>query len=77
MVSGCVNWEVEGRTGNVPLPGNSIDVIILNCVINLSADKGKMLKAAFLVLKPGGSFAVAGVVTNGKILPEIREKVLL
>lgn len=54
-----------------------MDVIISNCVINLSADKDKVLKEAFRVLKPGGRFAVSDVVTKGEMLPEIREKVLL
>ena len=54
-----------------------MDVIISNCVINLSADKDKVLREAFRVLKPGGRFAVSDVVTRGEMLPEIRQSVLL
>ena len=76
--SGIDNVEfLKGEIENIPLPDNSVDVIISNCVINLSADKDKVLKEAFRVLKPGGRFAVSDVVTKGEMLPEIREKVLL
>jgi SAM-dependent methyltransferase len=54
-----------------------VDVIISNCVINLSADKDRVLQEAFRVLKPGGRFAVSDVVTRGEIAPEIRQSVLL
>ena len=76
--SGIENVEfLKGEIEHIPLPDNSVDVIISNCVINLSADKNQVLKEAFRVLKPGGRFAVSDVVTKGEMLPEIREKVLL
>jgi SAM-dependent methyltransferase len=76
--SGLTNVEfLRGEIENIPLPENSVDVIISNCVINLSADKDRVLKEAFRVLKPGGRFAVSDVVTRGEMLPEIRERVLL
>jgi len=59
------------------LPDNSVDVLISNCVINLSPDKDRVLREAFRVLKPGGRFAVSDVVTHGEMLPEIRQSVLL
>ena len=75
--SGVTNVEfLKGEIESIPLPDNSIDVIISNCVINLSADKDKVLREAFRVLKPGGRFAVSDVVTRGGILPEIRQSVL-
>ena len=75
--SGIENVEfLKGEIENIPLPDNSVDVIISNCVINLSADKGKVLREAFRVLKPGGRFAVSDVITRGEMLPEIRQSVL-
>jgi arsenite methyltransferase len=76
--AGVNNVEfLKGEIENIPLPDNSVDVIISNCVINLSADKDRVLQEAFRVLKPGGRFAVSDVVTRGEILPEIRKSVLL
>jgi arsenite methyltransferase len=76
--AGVENVEfLKGEIEQIPLPDNSVDVIISNCVINLSADKDSVLREAFRVLKPGGRFAVSDVVTHGKMLPEIRQSVLL
>jgi arsenite methyltransferase len=76
--AGAENVEfLKGEIENVPLPDNSVDLIISNCVINLSADKDRVLKEAFRVLKPGGRFAVSDVVTRGEVSPQIRKSVLL
>jgi arsenite methyltransferase len=76
--AGAENVEfLKGEIENIPLPDNSVDVIISNCVINLSGNKDRVLKEAFRVLKPGGRFAVSDVVTRGQMLPEIRKSVLL
>jgi arsenite methyltransferase len=76
--AGAENVEfLKGEIEHIPLPDNSVDVIISNCVINLSADKDRVLQEAFRVLKPGGRFAVSDVVTHGEMLPEIRQSLLL
>jgi arsenite methyltransferase len=76
--SGLQNVEfLKGEIENVPLPDASVDVIISNCVINLSGDKDKVLREAFRVLKPGGRFAVSDIVVRGEVPTEIRKNVLL
>ena len=76
--AGVENVEfLKGEIEHIPLPDNSVDVVISNCVINLSSDKDAVLREAFRVLKPGGRFAVSDVVTRGEMLPEIRRSVLL
>ena len=76
--AGAENVEfLKGEIEHIPLPDNSIDVIISNCVINLAADKDRVLQEAFRVLKPGGRFAVSDVVTRGEMGPAIRQSVLL
>ena len=76
--AGAGNVEfLKGEIENIPLPDNSVDVIISNCVINLAADKDLVLREAFRVLEPSGRFAVSDVVTRGDISPEIRKSVLL
>jgi SAM-dependent methyltransferase len=76
--AGATNVEfLRGRIESIPLPSNSVDVVISNCVINLSANKDKVFAEVFRILKPGGRFAVSDVVTRGEMLPEIRQSVLL
>src|SRR6201988_1872705 len=76
--AGAENVEfLRGEIENIPLPDNSVDVIISNCVINLSADKDRVLREAFRVLKPGGRFAVSDVVTRGEVDAQIRQNMLL
>ena len=76
--AGVENVEfLKGEIENIPLADNSVDVIISNCVINLSADKDRVLREAFRVLKPGGRFAVSDVVVRGDVPDEVRKSVLL
>ncbi len=76
--AGATNVEfLKGEIENIPLPDDSVDVIISNCVINLAADKDRVLREALRVLKPGGRFAVSDVVTRGSVPAAIRESILL
>ncbi len=76
--AGVENVEfLKGEIEHIPLPDNTVDVIISNCVINLSGDKDRVLREAFRVLKPGGRFAVSDIVTRGEVPEEIRKDMLL
>ena len=76
--SGLTNAEfLKGEIENIPLPDNSVDVIISNCVINLSGDKDLVLKESFRVLKPGGRFAVSDIVVRGNVPAEIKKNMEL
>jgi arsenite methyltransferase len=68
---------LQGEIENIPLPDNSVDVVISNCVINLSADKDRVLRETFRVLKPGGRFAVSDVVVHGEVDEQVRQSMLL
>ena len=76
--AGVVNVEfLKGEMEHIPLPDDSVDVVISNCVINLSADKDRVLREAFRVLKPGGRFAVSDVVVRGSVPDDVRQSMLL
>jgi SAM-dependent methyltransferase len=76
--AGALNVEfLKGEIENIPLPDSSVDVVISNCVINLSADKSRVLREAFRVLRPGGRFAVSDVVTRGPVPDAVRQSMLL
>jgi SAM-dependent methyltransferase len=76
--AGVENVEfLKGEIEHIPLPDNSVDVIISNCVINLSGDKDQVLREAFRVLKPGGRFAVSDVVTRGEVPEQVRQNMLM
>ncbi|HEV8381876.1 MAG TPA: arsenite methyltransferase [Gemmatimonadales bacterium] len=76
--AGATNVEfLKGEIENIPLPAGSVDVIISNCVINLSADKARVLQEAYRVLKPGGRFAVSDVVCRGEVPDQVRRSMEL
>jgi SAM-dependent methyltransferase len=68
---------LKGEIENIPLPDNSVDVILSNCVINLSADKDRVLREAFRVLRPGGRFAVSDIVVRGEVPDAVRRSMML
>ena len=76
--AGAANVEfLKGEIEDIPLPDNSVDVVISNCVINLSADKGRVLREAYRVLRSGGRFAVSDVVVRGEVPDSVRQSMLL
>ena len=76
--AGIGNVEfLKGEIENIPLPDNSVDVVISNCVINLSGDKDRVLAEAYRVLKPGGRFAVSDVVVRGEVPAQVRRNMEL
>jgi SAM-dependent methyltransferase len=76
--AGATNVEfLKGEIENIPMPDNSVDVVISNCVINLSANKDRVLREAFRVLRPGGRFAVSDVVVRGDVPQAVRQSMLL
>ncbi len=78
LKAGVENVEfLKGEMENIPLPDNSVDVVISNCVINLSADKERVLREALRVLRPGGRFAVSDVVVRGEVPDAVRKSMLL
>jgi ubiquinone/menaquinone biosynthesis C-methylase UbiE len=78
LKSGLKNVEfLKGEIENIPLPPDTVDVIVSNCVINLSGDKDRVLREAFRVLKPGGRFAISDVIVRGEVPREIRKSMEL
>jgi len=76
--AGVTNVEfLRGRIEEIPLPSSSVDVIISNCVVNLSGDKRRVIEEAFRVLKPGGRFAVSDVVVQGELPPDVKRSMEL
>jgi ubiquinone/menaquinone biosynthesis C-methylase UbiE len=76
--AGAENVEfLKGEIEHIPLPDNSVDVIISNCVVNLSGDKPRVIREAFRVLKPGGRFAVSDVVVKGEVPSDIKRSMEL